>query len=188
VRDRARAHRDVAAGTHVMEKFTGEKIVLPGPPGFADCDLVAALPALRRYARKLARGNIDAEDLVADVVARALAKRDLYFPTSPLLSWLFSLLYHQYVNGMRRQARERLVCPERRNDLAAAASGNPEATAYAREVAVAIGRLPQWQRDVVAALVDGESYEDAAQRLAIPVGTFRSRATRARQKISGMCA
>ncbi len=54
-----------------------------------------------------------------------------------------------------------------------------------RQLLAAIDRLPTRERDVVALVAwSGLSYEEAAAALAIPIGTVRSRLSRARRRLA----
>ena len=59
----------------------------------------------------------------------------------------------------------------------------------ARAVLVAIDALPQRERDVVALVAwSGLTYEQAAAALDVPVGTVRSRLSRARRRLSALAS
>src|SRR5215211_7742563 len=65
------------------------------------------IPRLRRYARALYRGHIhDADDLVQETLARAIAKQHLWQPGTNLRAWLFTIMHNQYVNTVRRVTRD----------------------------------------------------------------------------------
>src|SRR4051794_31600737 len=64
------------------------------------------IPRLRRYARALTRDVNAADDLVQDCLARALARSHLWQEGTDLRAWLFTILHNQYVNHVRRSARE----------------------------------------------------------------------------------
>src|SRR3954452_17740791 len=66
----------------------------------------AEIPRLRRYARALTRDVSAADDLVQDCLARALARLHLWQEGTDLRAWLFTILHNQYVNHVRRSARE----------------------------------------------------------------------------------
>ena len=51
---------------------------------------------------------------------------------------------------------------------------------------MALNRLPAYQRDVLLLIVDGVSYEDAAQLYGCKVGTIKSRVSRARTTLVQM--
>ena len=56
-----------------------------------------------------------------------------------------------------------------------------------RDVDRAMARLPDEQREAVAlVLVEGLAYREAAELLAIPIGTLTSRLTRGRQALVQM--
>src|SRR5215467_6116942 len=65
------------------------------------------IPRLRRYARALTRDSNRADDLVQDTLVRGLAKSHLWQLGTDLRAWLFTIMHNQYVNDIRRAARER---------------------------------------------------------------------------------
>ena len=70
------------------------------------CLVEQEIPRLRRYARALTRDRGRADDLVQDTLLRALAKQHLWQPGTDIRAWLFTIMHHQYVNTVRREARE----------------------------------------------------------------------------------
>src|SRR5271169_7095165 len=70
------------------------------------CLVEREIPRLRRYARALTRAADRADDLVQDTLVRALTKGHLWEPGTDIRAWLFTIMHHQYVNTVRRQARE----------------------------------------------------------------------------------
>src|SRR5258708_24229231 len=91
---------------------------------------------------------------------------------------------NQFRETQRRRLLDRAAVP--REQILAELSGarfNPPQydQLLLRELAVAIPRLPPFQRDVlIAVCLQGLSYEQAGAKLGIPVGTIRSRLYRAR--------
>jgi len=58
------------------------------------------------------------------------------------------------------------------------------ASMASRQVAAALARLPKELRDTLLLVVRGDlSYEEVAMALGVPVGTVRSRVSRARSKL-----
>jgi RNA polymerase sigma-70 factor (ECF subfamily) len=57
------------------------------------------------------------------------------------------------------------------------------AQAVTRELAAALSRLSQAQRDVLLLVASGLSYEEAALALEVPAGTVSSRLVYARRKV-----
>jgi RNA polymerase sigma-70 factor (ECF subfamily) len=159
--------------------------------GVAPGDLMAHLPNLQRYARRLARNDDAANDLVQETVARALLNLDRYRPIGSLQGWLITIMKNQFRETRRRRLRD---CPPETHGRAfepdrlssARLDGPQHDHMLLRELADAIPRLPQLQRDVLMAIcLHGLSYEEASARFGIPVGTIRSRLFRARAALQG---
>ena len=68
--------------------------------------IAGEIPRLRRYARALFRSNTEADDLVQMCLLRALTKQHLWQEGTNLRAWLFTILHNQFVNEVRRTARE----------------------------------------------------------------------------------
>ncbi|HUA53620.1 MAG TPA: RNA polymerase sigma factor [Candidatus Sulfotelmatobacter sp.] len=148
-------------------------------------DVVACVPTLTRFARRLAKGEEPVEDLVQETVTRALGHLDRYRPTGDLKAWLFTIMKN-YLRDLRRKRRKvAMVSLDQTSE-----AGRPSASApqierlMVRDLAEAIRRLPSHQRDVLLRVsMDPASYEAASAALGIPVGTVRSRLFRARSSL-----
>ena len=89
-----------------------------GPPGpepqsgraaisraaITDDDLAAELPGLYRYARVRVNDPNRAEDLVQDVLVRALERRASYRGESSVGTWLHAIMHHRFVDLTRSRA------------------------------------------------------------------------------------
>lgn len=146
--------------------------------------LEAEIPRLRRYARALTRGNVvRADDLVQSALTRAVAKQHLWQPGTDLRAWLFTILHNQFVNHVRREARE-----SGKVSLDASAMLPTEPNAIPRlelrDLENAMNKLPDEQRQVILLVgLEGMAYEEAALILQVPVGTVRSRLSRGRDQL-----
>jgi RNA polymerase sigma-70 factor, ECF subfamily len=69
-------------------------------------DVLGQLPGLRRYARSLARNDIDAEDLVHDALVRAHENRASFRAGHNLQVWLMSILHNVFVDRTRARRAE----------------------------------------------------------------------------------
>lgn len=147
--------------------------------------MAAEIPHLRRYARALTRDRESADDLVQDTMERALRKRHLWRPSGRLRSWLFRVLYRLYLNQRPRQRRECdkvVALDEARHSVGQLPAH--DAALQCRDVMVTIDTLPDPQRDVLLLMaLEQPSYADGARMLGLPVGTFRSRLSRARYEL-----
>jgi RNA polymerase sigma-70 factor, ECF subfamily len=142
------------------------------------------IPRLRRYARALTRATDRADDLVQDTLVRALAKLHLWQPGTDLRAWLFTIMHHQYVNTVRREARERATVDIEQVSSSVAATTDPTAQRQLLELDRALARLPSEQREVVLLVgLEGMPYESVAEILGVPIGTVRSRLSRGRERL-----
>jgi RNA polymerase sigma-70 factor, ECF subfamily len=142
------------------------------------------IPRLRRYARTLTKDLSRAEDLLQNCLVRALAKEHLWEPGTDLRAWLFTILHNQHVNDVRRLVREGNVVSIEDGTPNLAAAPTVEASLDLGDVEQAIATLPQEQREVILlAGHEGMRYEEMAETLGVPIGTVRSRLSRARTRL-----
>jgi RNA polymerase sigma-70 factor (ECF subfamily) len=158
----------------------------------------AALPHLKaayNMALRLTRQTEDARDVVQETYLRAYRTFDNFRLGTNCKAWLFTILYSIFVNRYRKEQREpatlsvdeleekfhrSLAAPERTES---GATGRPPEWTD-RMVEVAFDELPESFREVVL-LVDVEelTYDEAAAALGCPIGTVRSRLSRARKAL-----
>lgn len=142
----------------------------------------AEIPHLRRYARYIVRDSNQADDLVQECLARAVAKIDSWQPGTNLRAWLFVILKNCHINAMRRSQAAPTVDAE--NHQTPSAEANQEAHMMLMEVRNAFLRLSQEHREVLLLVaIEGLQYQEAAAVLNVQVGTVRSRLSRARQAL-----
>ena len=143
--------------------------------------LEAEIPRLRRYARALTRDVVRADDLVQSCLTRAIAKQHLWQPGTDLRAWLCTMLRNELISELRRSGRNRETTSI--DDVISLASVRPDAPYILelRDLEAAIAKLPIEQREPILLIgLEGMSYEEAASMLRIPIGTVRSRISRAR--------
>jgi RNA polymerase sigma-70 factor, ECF subfamily len=157
----------------------------------------ALLPVLYGTAVRLCRDAADAEDLVADAVAKAWAALPSLRERRAFRGWLFRILGNAYVSQWRAAAArpehesldavdaEGFSLFERLHQPILLWWGNPELEFLNRllreDLERALDRLPDVFRTAVVLVdVQGLSYRDAAEILEVPVGTVRSRLARGR--------
>jgi len=144
--------------------------------------IAAEIPRLRRYARALLRDKDGADDLVQDTVLRALQKSDLYQRGTNLRAWLFTMMHNQYVNSVRRSVRSGKWI--RMEAVVLASPATQFTSLELRDLEGAIARLAPEQRETLLLIgLEGMKYEEVAQICDVPIGTVRSRLSRAREEL-----
>ncbi len=154
-------------------------------------ELIALLPRLRRFARGLAGTPDQADDLVQAACERAIARIHQWTPGTRLDSWMFRIIQTIWLDQTRAQ---RVRTGEGRIDAGSPAVEAELSFDGAREIETqltydevrrAMARLPSEQRAVVMLVcVEGQSYKEAADTLAVPIGTVMSRLSRARGSLA----
>lgn len=155
---------------------------------FTDEELNDVLPALNRFAMSLTRNQEAAEDLVQDSIERALLKSHYYQPGTNFRSWIFTLCRRLFLNQIRKQKTQG-VSVELDDSPQSKISAPPaqESACEYREVMAHFDQLPTRDRDVISLIaIEGMKYTEAASQLNTPVGTIRSRLSRARNRLKEM--
>ena len=93
-------------------------------------------------------------------------------------------MHHQYVNTVRREAREGTTVDIERIASAMVATTDPTARRQLVELDQALARLSAEHREVLLLVgLEGMHYESVSQILGVPVGTVRSRLSRGRERL-----
>jgi RNA polymerase sigma-70 factor (ECF subfamily) len=158
--------------------------------------LPAVLPRLRRFARTLTRDVQDADDLVQTAIERALlraaqwrapaAEASAEQIESAVRSWMFGIVKNAWIDNRRAHRRERAVVGDDTglDDVADTAHSSVQDQL---SITAAVQRLPEEQRLAVSlVLIEGLSYQEAAQVMEVPIGTLTSRLSRARETLAAL--
>ncbi|MBI1326172.1 MAG: sigma-70 family RNA polymerase sigma factor [Alphaproteobacteria bacterium] len=151
---------------------------------FNDQTLIDEIPNLRKFALKLARDRNNAEDLLQATVLRALEKRHLFNEGTSMFSWASKTMYNLFVSDYRRKTKfETQYDPE--THIAHESVGpNQEAHIEFKEVQEAMNMLSDDHREIlVMVCVKNMQYAEVSEALQIPIGTVRSRLSRARESL-----
>lgn len=151
---------------------------------FTHSALLEETPALKRFAYKLTQNIADAEDLLQSTLLRALEKKHLFNAGTNLFSWTSRIMYNMFVTGYRRKVKfESQYDPEPVIGLQKV-DASQELHVELREVDVAMKKLTKQHREILVMVCAlGIPYEEVAYKLDIPVGTVRSRLSRARSTL-----
>jgi len=150
-------------------------------------DLIAQIPALRRYARALCGDAWAADDLVQDTLERACDKWRLWAVGTDLRAWLFTLMHNLHVSGVRQSLRRSAAVPLVDIDEAAEPAAPDVAQDLALDLQRCLLRLPEEQRAVLLLVsLEDMSYEQVARITGTPIGTVMSRLSRARTRLQAL--
>jgi RNA polymerase sigma-70 factor (ECF subfamily) len=154
-------------------------------------EMVNLLPRLRGFARSLAKEPDKADDLVQAACERALDRLHQVVEGTRLDSWLYRIIYTQWIDKLRRGKTRsaKLVVLRVDNETIAADGETGERMVDILDTQKALDILPaEHQAAITLVCVEGYSYEEAAAVLDLPVGTVASRVARARVMLGGFLA
>lgn len=143
-------------------------------------EVVELIPALRAFSRTFCRNETDADDLVQETLAKALANLDKYQSGTRLKSWLFTIMRNTFYSQIKVTNRE-MPGAERCVGEIPFNEATQDWSCRGHELIVALEKLPPEYREIVMLVtVLGESYADAARTCDCAIGTVKSRLNRAR--------
>lgn len=155
------------------------------------------------HALLMTKNETNAEDLVAEGIAKAWKALDSLENTSRFVPWIMRIMTNHFISE-KRKASEKTRHIEYVEEYAEDAEhfslfeqlhqpfllwwGNPEKEflddLLQKDIVAAIESLPeQFRIAVLMADVEGLSYQEIAETLDVPVGTVRSRIARARSAL-----
>jgi len=153
------------------------------------------LVRLRKRSLFLTQNQEEADDLLQETLTRAYNFFDRFEQGTNLHAWLNRILHNLHINRHRRSQRRveevpfsALLRDDREfvewhpNLIAEDPSKRIMDECLPEELVRAFQELPQIYRDVaIPTLIEGCSYKEIAAQLDCPVGTIRSRLSRARE-------
>jgi len=148
-----------------------------------EAGLVKLMPFIRSFARSLSGNRELAEDLAQETLAKVWWSRRSFTLGSNLKAWVFAILRNEYYSHRRRAWRQVPWDDEFAENIPTA----PKEQQWAVELSdatCAMQVLPDVQREALMLVgLGGFSYDDAAVLANCPVGTMKSRVTRARNSL-----
>jgi RNA polymerase sigma-70 factor (ECF subfamily) len=147
------------------------------------------LASVRRFAYAFSHNWSDADDLAQEALIKAFRSLPRFEQCSALTTWLYTVTRSVCLDHLRsRAARERQLddcLDERLIDDSEGQDALLCHKADAEQLWRAIrGLEPEFRAALVLFDIEGLSYEQVAEAERIPVGTVRSRLSRARQRLA----
>jgi RNA polymerase sigma-70 factor (ECF subfamily) len=165
-------------------------------------EVMDLLPELVSAARQMADRQCEAEEVVAETVARAWERRDDLRDRDRFRGWIFSILRNCHLQRCRGRERgpEQTPFPSEGEDEPSLSLferlhqpfllwwSDPEEQFFDRllreDLEEAVESLPEAYRSTLVLVdVQGFGYAEAAEILGVPLGTVRSRLSRARDRL-----
>jgi RNA polymerase sigma-70 factor, ECF subfamily len=145
--------------------------------GFPE-EVAALRQHLRAYAMRLTRNPDDADDLVQDVMLKAIVKQDLFTAGTNLFGWLATIMLNHFRTQSTRHWR---IVPLLDGMEESLPSNDDQTAAFEAKQSIAmLFRLPDIHQRALLQAFDGMAYDEMAAAEGVPVGTIRSRINRAR--------
>lgn len=158
------------------------------------------MPDLFSLAVRLTGNPADAEDLVQDTMMRAYRSWNSYELGTDCGAWLRTILKNEFVDRWRRKKNRAepvagakwKVVSRRAYGLelptGPARFGRPDTSIFGEMIDIQVvealeGLPPKFRGPVMLVDLYGLSHEEAANQLAVPLGTVKSRLHRARRKL-----
>jgi RNA polymerase sigma-70 factor (ECF subfamily) len=140
---------------------------------------------LYRFALSLSRNADDALDLTQQTFARWAEKGSTLRDSDKAKSWLFMVLYREFLDTRRLRQREVL------GEAEAALDRNPVKSSNAAETKIDSGTAlaALWELEEIFRVpltlfyLENHSYKEIAEILNLPIGTVMSRISRAKEQL-----
>jgi RNA polymerase sigma-70 factor (ECF subfamily) len=147
--------------------------------------ILAHAEALYNHARHLTGARAEAEDLVQETCARALAHAGEYRPGS-MKAWLFRILRNAFIDARRKRRPEQPL-----GELDVVDGGEAELLrddlelerlrrVVGEDIGKALDALSEDARAIVLLDLEGFTETEVSEMLGCPAGTVKSRLSRAR--------
>lgn len=144
-------------------------------------ELLPVIPHMRAFARSLTGNAAEADDLAQEALAKAWRSRASYQLGTSIKRWAFMIVRNQFYSEKRRSWRQVPLDMEVAERTLVAVS-DPSGAMELNEVRRALALLPDDQREALILIgVAGLPYEEASEICDCPVGTIKSRVSRARK-------
>ena len=151
---------------------------------FSQAALIAETDNLRKFALRLTGNRSDADDLLQSTFLRVLEKRHYFEQGTSLRKWASKIMFNLFVTEYRRKTKFETRYDPEPYLQAQSVSAVQEDRAELSAVGDAMNRLSPDHREIlVMVCVKDMPYQQVSELLNIPVGTVRSRLSRAREHL-----
>lgn len=151
-------------------------------------ELIGVQEELLHFAYKLTTNRQEADDLLQDTSLKALDNEDKYTPETNFKGWMYTIMRNIFINNYRKVLRDQTFVDTTENlyHLNLPRDWGFESTEKAydiKEMRRVVNALPKEYKVPFAMHLSGFKYREIADKLALPLGTVKSRIFFTRQRL-----
>lgn len=151
---------------------------------FQEQALVREMSRLGRFAMRLTRNTHNAEDLLQATLLRAIEKKNLFEEGTNLFKWTSKLMFNIFVSGYRRKKKFETQYDPEPHISRMSVPPTQEVHVELIQLSDNLLRLNRKHQEIIDLVcIQQMHYAEAAKTLRVPVGTVRSRLSRARGEL-----
>jgi RNA polymerase sigma-70 factor (ECF subfamily) len=152
---------------------------------------VAGLEApLRAFANRLTNNTEATQQLYKTTVEKALAKQHRYQEDRNLKKWLFTLMRNVHADNYRRSVKPApfsATPPEQEKQIGHRAPQSINYAIWMNDMQLLVDGLDHERQTVFLLHYYGNSNQEIAERLSLPLSTISARITSARKELKSVC-
>ena len=151
-------------------------------------ELLEVQSELQRFAYKLTADKEEANDLLQETSLKALDNMDKYTPDTNFKGWVYTIMRNIFINNYRKVVRDQTFVDHTDNLFHVNSSQEfdnyiTENNYDSKEIYRVVNGLPREYRIPFLMHISGFKYREIAERLALPLGTVKSRIFFTRQHL-----
>ena len=151
-------------------------------------NLLGLQTELHRFAMKLTADKEEADDLLQETSLKALDNEEKYTPDTNFKGWMYTIMRNIFINNYRKTVRDQTFVDQTDNlyHLNLPQDSGFESTEGnydLKEIRKIVNNLPKEYRVPFSMYVSGFKYREIAVKLALPIGTVKSRIYFTRQRL-----
>ncbi len=151
-------------------------------------NLLGLQTELHRFAMKLTADKEEADDLLQETSLKALDNEEKYTPDTNFKGWMYTIMRNIFINNYRKTVRDQTFVDQTDNlyHLSLPQDSGFESTEGnydLKEIRKIVNSLPKEYRVPFSMYVSGFKYREIAVKLALPIGTVKSRIYFTRQRL-----
>ena len=151
-------------------------------------NLLGMQSELHRFALKLTADTEEANDLLQETSLKALDNEEKYTPDTNFKGWMYTIMRNIFINNYRKTVRDQTFVDQTDNlyHLNLPQDSGFESTEGnydLKEIRRIVRALPKEYRVPFSMYVSGFKYREIAEKLALPIGTVKSRIFFTRQRL-----